>query len=98
MNNKSLVDTNPRSILRLDKKAKRTPRHYEVLSYIWKNYNKEVAGFVALIKVEINETTVNKILSKYPKDILNNNKKILIKKFLAEKVKLMYQLDKGEED
>lgn len=95
---RALVDTKSRSIVRLDKKAKRTPRHYEVLSYIWENYNKEIAGFVELIKVEINETAVNKILSKYPEDILNNDRKILIKKFLAEKVKLMYQLDKGEED
>ncbi len=85
----SIVDSKSKSRIRIDKKDKKEPTHFEVLEYLKTNYYEDVVDIVKKINCNINENSINAILEKYTNDIVSERRKTLIKKFLIEKVKLM---------
>jgi len=92
----SLVRTKSRSIVRIDAKRKIRPTHEELLIYINQHYHHEVKEFIDLVKLKINDVSLNEILMKYPEPVLSQSRKNLIKRFIIEKVKLMVIIDRKE--
>lgn len=90
----SLVDTKSKSRIRCDKYSKKEPTQLEILSHIESNYRHSVIDLVHKINQTINSDNLNKILDNYPNELLSNQRKELIMKYLLEKVKLMEQIFK----
>ena len=88
----SLVDTKSRSRVRINKKIKKEPTHLEMLQYINLHYYDCVINLIEVINQNITEYNLEKTVSSYPDELLSKKRKILIKKFLLEKVKLMNQV------
>ena len=84
----SLVDSKSTSRIRINKNVKKEPTHLEILKYLKENYYNDVINIIKTIKNNINENSIDGILVKYT-DIMSEKRKVLIKKFLIEKVKLM---------
>lgn len=93
----SLVDSKSRSRIRIDKKAKKEPTHLEVLKYIRKNYYKETFEFVERIISNISELKINEILEESAEDLISENRKVLIIRFLLEKINNMNKIYKEDE-
>ncbi|WP_156203399.1 HipA domain-containing protein [Candidatus Syntrophocurvum alkaliphilum] len=85
----SLVDTKSTSRIRINKNIKKEPTHLEVLRFLRDNYYNDVIDIVQTINYHINENSLDEILEQYTADIVSKRRKILIKKFLIEKVNLM---------
>ena len=93
----SIVSTKSLSIVRLDPKNRKRPRHEEVLKYIIQNHREKVDDVVANIKHRINEDSIETMLKKYPEELLSVERKQLLKLFLIEKVRLLKAITEGEE-
>jgi hypothetical protein len=94
----SLVNTKSKSRVRVNKKVKKEPTHLEVLQYINLNHRDCVIDLIETINDNITEMTVEKIISSYSDELISKKRKMLIKKFLLEKVKLMNQVFLREEE
>lgn len=84
----SLVDSKSTSRIRIDKKLKKEPTHLEVLKFLKNNYYNDVIDIVNAISYHINEKNIDYILGSYI-HIMSEKRRILIKKFLLEKVNLI---------
>jgi len=84
----SLVDSKSKSRIRINKELRREPTHLSVLNYLRVNHYHEIIEIVKTIKDSINEHTIDSMLDKYD-TVLSPNKKLLIKRFLLEKVRLL---------
>lgn len=87
----ALVDSKSRSRIRIDGREKKLPTHREVVRYLLENYesSKQVAEeFVLKLKPEI----IDKLLDEYPTQILSEEKRRLISKFLKRKVNILCEL------
>lgn len=93
----SIVKTNSKSIVRLDKKSKKKPLHEEVLEYILEKYHNEVSGLIEAIKIKLTIQNLDNLLESYPEILLSKDRKSLIKRFLLEKVKLMIEIVERKE-
>lgn len=92
----SLIDSKSRSRIRIEKYEKKEPTHLEVLMYVNKYYKNNILDIISAIE-ELKECDLNKIIDKYPDEILSKKKKMLIKKFLIEKIKLI-KISLGKEE
>jgi hypothetical protein len=90
----ALVKTKSRSIVRLDKKNKKTPTHEEVLKYICDNdrYFKYVYELLVEICKKITVENLDSLFAKYPIEILSEQRKELIKRFLIDKVGIIREI------
>ena len=93
----SLVNTKSRSRVRINKKIKKEPTHLEILKYIKLHYYDCIIDLIKVINKNITEYNLEKIISNYPDELLSSERKILIKKFLLEKINLMNQVFLREE-
>lgn len=84
----SLVDSKSKSRIRVNKKIKKEPTHLEVLNFLRVNHYQDVIDIVKTIKNKVNEHNIDSILDKYC-NYMSSKRRILIKKFLLEKVRLM---------
>lgn len=87
----ALVDSKSRSRIRVNKLLKKEPTHLEVLRFLRENHYYDVIDTVRTVNNNINEHTINSILSNYSA-YMSETRIILIKKFLLEKVRLMAEL------
>ncbi|NMB18891.1 MAG: hypothetical protein GX984_05500 [Erysipelothrix sp.] len=67
---------------------KKEPTHLRVLEFLKDNYYNDVIDIVKMIKYNVNETNIDFILDIYT-GIISERRKILIKRFLIEKVNLI---------
>ena len=88
----TLVRTKSLSIVRIDKKNRKRPRHEEVIAYIWEHYSDQVQGFIEQIQHKITESNIDQLLSDYPENQLSIERKELIKRFLLAKVRLIDEI------
>ena len=87
----ALVDSKSRSTIRVDGSKKGLPSHREVVRYLFENYavSKQIAKeFILKLTPEV----VDKLLNEYPKEILAEEKKKLISKFLNRKISILQEL------
>lgn len=94
---RSLVDTKSRSRIRINKKVKKEPTHLEVLRYIREKYYEETLGSVEFIISNITESKIKQILVDNVDDLISENRKNLIVRFILEKVKDMKRIYKEDE-
>lgn len=85
----SIVNSKSKSRIRINKKLKKEPTHFEMLEYIKLNYGECVIDLIRIINENITEVALDEIMSSYTEDSISVKRKLLIKKFLLEKIKLM---------
>jgi len=88
----ALVITKSLSIVRIDKKNRKRPRHEEVLAYIWEHYSDQVHGFIEQIQQKITAGNIDELLAGYSETQLSMERKEVIKRFLLAKVRLINQI------
>lgn len=84
---KAMLTTKSRSCIRLDGKRSDLPTHDEVVKYLAANYKNELADFVRNMNQRLTETKITDILSGYTEEILSEQRKKLIQKFVLAKVR-----------
>lgn len=93
----SLVDTKSKSLIRITNKEKGQPTHLEVLKFLQKNYYIKTIETVKIIESVVTEQSVCAIVNRY-EEVLSENRKNLIQKFLLSKVQLMKEVYKDKEE
>lgn len=93
---KSLVDTKSKSIIRIGNKDSRQPTHLEVLQFLCDKYYIETIEFVKKVETFVTEDAICVILNKY-QNVLPENRRKLISKFLLSKVQLMTEIYREKE-
>ena len=87
----ALVDSKSRSTIRIDGSKKKLPSHREVVRHLFEEYavSKQIANdFIVKLTPEI----VDNLLDEYPTQILSEEKKKLISKFLSGKIDILKEL------
>ena len=93
----ALVRTKSTSIIRIDKKNKKRPRHEELLIYVCDVFFDLVRDFLIRIRQGITDKNINEILSEYPNALLSPMRKQLIQRFLLDKAETIREiLDRKE--
>ena len=93
----ALVDSKSKSRIRIDGSQKSLPSHRAVVEYLFENYS--VSRVIAKdFLAHFSGKTINALLSEYPDEILSNEKKTLINKFLTKKIEILEELLKKEEE
>ncbi|MDD3796913.1 MAG: HipA domain-containing protein [Lachnospiraceae bacterium] len=94
---RSLVDTKSKSLIRRTLHDEKRPTHLDILKYLKKMYYTETVELVKEIVSALSENIIDGILNKYSEDGLSEKKKIVIKRFLLDKVEMMKQVYESEE-
>lgn len=94
----SLIDTKSKSLIRCREIDEKRPTHLEVLKYLKENYFNDTYVFAKNIVSLLTEEKIYSILDLYSEDGLSEKKKILILKFLLDKIKMMNYIYFGEEE
>ena len=94
----SLIDTKSKSLIRCREIDEKRPTHLEVLKYLKENYYNDTYVFAKNIVSLLTEEKIYSILDLYSEDGLSEKKKILILKFLLDKIKMMNYIYFGEEE
>lgn len=93
----SLVDTKSKSRIRINKKKQQQPTHLEVMSYVNKNYFMQTKNIINNICKNITKANLNKILDNNYKELISDNRRQLIIKFLLKKVENLVKLYEGSD-
>ena len=88
----ALVRTKSLSIVRIDKTQKKRPLHEEVLAYLCDHYYDKICDFTEQIPQKISASAIEALLSEYPDAQLSAERKILIKRFLLDKVAILKEI------
>lgn len=88
----SLVDSKSKSRIRIDKHNKKQPTHFQVISYLKDNFPNEVTDIIDSICNNITEININNILNENCDNLISNDRKQLILKFLLAKVEKIKNL------
>jgi DNA-directed RNA polymerase beta' subunit len=83
------VKSKSTSRIRINKKRKKEPSHFEVIKYIKKNYNEDVIEFVEIIITELSEEKIVEIIELYGEGVISKKREKVITKFLIEKIKIL---------
>lgn len=83
----SLIDTKSKSLIRCREIDEKRPTHLEVLKYLKENYFDDTYVFAKNIVSLLTEENIYRILDLYSEDGLSEKKKMLILKFLLDKIK-----------
>lgn len=94
----SLIDTKSKSLIRCREIDEKRPTHLEVLKYLKENYFDDTYVFAKTIVSLLTEENIYRILDLYSEDGLSEKKKMLILKFLLDKIKMMNYIYFGEEE
>ena len=94
----SLIDTKSKSLIRCREIDEKRPTHLEVLKYLKENYFDDTYVFAKNIVSLLTEENIYRILDLYSEDGLSEKKKMLILKFLLDKIKMMKYIYFGEEE
>lgn len=94
----SIVNSKSKSRIRVDKKLKKESTHLEMIRYIKQNYNECIIEWVKIIKDSITDIAIDNIISNYEVALISDKRKLLIKKFLLEKVNLLTEVFLREEE
>lgn len=94
----SIVNSKSKSRIRVDKNLKKESTHLEMIRYIKENYNECVIELVKIIKDSITDISIDNIISNYEVALISDKRKLLIKKFLLEKVNLLTKVFLREEE
>lgn len=93
---KSLVDTKSRSLIRITSHDTKMPAHTEMLRFLKKTYYNQTKNIVNAIEKFVTEKSICDILNKYD-EVLSEQRKILIKKYLLSKIQIMSHIYRGKE-
>ena len=87
----SLVDTQSKSIIRLDPNSKRLPSHSEVVRFLINKYPyaREKTG---QILEKLTDIRIRELLDLYPDELLPQKRKELLLRFLTKKIELLDQI------
>lgn len=94
----SIVNSKSKSRIRVDKNLKKESTHLEMIRYIKENYNECIIEWVKIIKDSITDIAIDNIISNYEVSLISDKRKLLIKKFLLEKVNLLTKVFLREEE
>lgn len=94
---KSLVETKSKSLIRRTVSDEKKPTHLEMLKFIKSKYYDETKKDIDKIIEVVTEKEISSILEKYEDNVLSENKKILIKRFLMSKIEKMKEVYSGKE-
>ena len=94
----SIVNSKSKSRIRVDKRLKKESTHLEMIRYIKQNYNECIIEWVKIIKDSITDIAIDNIISNYEVALISDKRKLLIKKFLLEKVNLLTEVFLREEE
>ena len=85
---KSLVDSQSRSIIRINGASKKRPPHSDMVRYLLKQFDEtfNIAGHFVL---ELTDERIDSLLEQYPESILFAQKNALIRKYLKAKIMLL---------
>ncbi len=90
----SIVGSKSKSIIRLDKTKKSKPTHKEVVQYLSENYYKDTVDFVINIKERLNKETISNVIEEYSYNILTEERKSFLKRYLTKKVEELISIYK----
>jgi hypothetical protein len=88
----SIIGSKSRSIIRIDKSNKKKPTHKEVMEYIKESYYEETINFVRNIKDKLTSVEIDNLIDKYSYNILSENRKEFLKRYLNQKVKQLISI------
>ena len=87
----ALVDTKSRSLIRIDGRQKKIPRHTEVVEHLLKTY--PVSKVIAQDFVKrLSRETIEDLLNRYPDELLSARKKTLIIRYLFRKIEMLQEM------
>jgi len=89
----ALIDSKSQSIIRIDGTRKTKPRHGEVVRFLLQNYP-DAQKIGERFLSSLNTQKINDLLDQYPSAILDEQKNILIRRFLQGKLLLLEKLVK----
>jgi hypothetical protein len=90
----ALVDGKSKSRIRVNGKIKKEPRHTEVLKYIYENHNDKVIKFIRNLIYVLTEDKINCLITSFGIDVIGDDRKKLIYKYLVEKRKILIYIFK----
>jgi hypothetical protein len=85
----ALVDSRSKSIIRIDKRAKKLPSHLCILQYLKRMFYSEIRDLVNSIVTLMTDEEIDRLLSAFSDELISDQKKQLIKLFLLKKVELI---------
>lgn len=90
----SIVISKSKSIIRLDQTKKSKPTHKEVMQYLSDNYYEDTVDFVKNIKEKLNEDVISNLIEKYSYNILTEERKYFLKRYLVKKIEELISIYK----
>lgn len=93
---KSLVDTKSKSLIRITSNDAKTPTHLAMVEFLKKNYYMQTIEIEKKIESLVTETAVYRILDKY-QDVITEQRKNLIGKYILSKVQLLKKVYEEKE-
>lgn len=93
---KSLVDSKSKSLIRIKSNDRKLPTHTEILKFLHKEYYRQTEDIVNRIRTFVTNEGICDILDKYD-EVLSENRKFLIRKYLLSKLEIMQDIYEGKE-
>lgn len=88
----AILESKSTSIIRIDKLKKKKPKHIEVIMYLKQKFYSETISFVKIIKDNLTESEIEEIIETYSYNVLSEERKDFLKKYLKEKVKKLLEI------
>lgn len=93
----SLVNTKSRSRIRIDSELKKEPMHSEVMQYLKKTHKDDIIDYVKYVIDKLNEQWIDKVIDEFDESIVSQKRKILLKRFIKEKINILRNIFNEEE-
>lgn len=93
---RSLIDTKSKSLVRITSNDVKQPTHLAMVEFLQKNYYKQTIEIEKRIETFVTEENVYDILNKY-EEVLTEERKALIGKFILSKVRLLKKVYEKQE-
>lgn len=93
---RSLIDTKSKSLVRITSNDMKQPTHLAMVEFLQKNYYKQTIEIEKRIETFVTEENVYDILNKY-EEVLTEERKELIGKFILSKVRLLKKVYEKQE-
>lgn len=93
---KSLIDTKSKSLIRITSNDTKQPTHLAMVEFLQKNFYQHTIEIVKRIETFVTEDAVYAILDKY-KEVLTEQRKKLIGRYLLSKVQLLRKVYEEKE-
>lgn len=92
----SLIDTKSRSRIRIKFYDKKEPTHKQIMEYLCENYYEETYKYAQKVQLRVTDEEICAILEQYDNNLLSSEKKLIIKRFLHDKVKILEEIFRKE--